>query len=103
MKLPEKQVQYIDRPEVVEIFADSVENFSYDGAGLRLEFCVTRFDPPQPPKMPTAKKYTASRLVLSTDGAMDLYNNLQKLVAALEAEGKIKRQMDKPLTKGKVN
>ena len=35
-------IRYIDRPEIDEVFADSVTGLLYDGQTLRMEFAVTR-------------------------------------------------------------
>ena len=33
---------YVDRPEVAEVFADFVQRIQFDGQTLRFEFCVSR-------------------------------------------------------------
>ena len=88
---PTMQITYVDRSEVCETFADTVEKLSFDGQTLRLELCVTRMDDPAPPNPPTGKKYTACRLVLPPLAALDLVNKLQQLVALLEQQGIVKR------------
>ena len=90
---PTMQITYVDRPEASEIFADTVEKLSFDGQTLRLELCVTRMDDPKPPSPPTGKKYTACRLVLPPLAALDLVNKLQQLVAMLEQQGIVKRNV----------
>ncbi|MBI3043903.1 MAG: hypothetical protein HYY78_13880 [Betaproteobacteria bacterium] len=88
---PTMQITYVDRPEVSETFADTVEKLSFDGQTLRMELCVTRMDDPHPPNPPTGKKYTACRLVLPPLAAIDLANKLQQLVVMLEQQGIVKR------------
>jgi hypothetical protein len=42
-------IRYIDRPEIGEVFADSVTGLLYDGQTLRMEFAVTRCADQRPP------------------------------------------------------
>ena len=90
---PTMQITYVERPEVSETFADTIEKLSFDGQTLRMELCVTRMDDPTPPNPPTGKKYTACRLVLPPLAALDLANKLQQLVAMLEQQGIVKRNV----------
>jgi hypothetical protein len=39
---PTATVRYLDRPDCLETFADSITGLSFDGQMLRLEFAVTR-------------------------------------------------------------
>ena len=41
------KLRYQDRPDLFETFADSVGPWSFDGNTLRIEFMVTRLDPPK--------------------------------------------------------
>jgi hypothetical protein len=36
--------RYVDRPELVETFADSITGMFFDGQSLRIEFAVSRVD-----------------------------------------------------------
>ncbi|MDX2498322.1 MAG: hypothetical protein QNL11_10525 [Desulfobacterales bacterium] len=45
------QTRFVDRPEVSETFADSIHGLSFDGQSMRIEFCTTRLDSPQPPSL----------------------------------------------------
>lgn len=42
MAKPPIALTYVDHPEVLETYADSLEKMSYDGVSLRLEFTVHR-------------------------------------------------------------
>jgi len=86
------ETKYVDRPEISEAFADHFENLFYDGTTLRLEFCVRRFDELKQPEAPTGRRYPVCRLVLSNDAALNLFNQLQKLVGAMEQKGLVKRE-----------
>lgn len=88
---PTIQITYVDRPEVSETFADTVEKMFFDNQTLRIELCVTRMNDPSPPNPPSGEKYTACRLVLPPLTALDLVIKLQQLVALLEQQGVIKR------------
>lgn len=96
MKLPESQIHYIDRPDISETFADSFGVGTFDGATTRLELCVTRLDPPNPPKPATARKYPICRLVLTPEATVELFNQLSGLLSALQQAGLVKKQEGKP-------
>src|SRR3954454_9383195 len=91
---PQTQVkyQYVDRPEVVETFADFVNRIQFDGQTLRFEFCVTRLEdqPTTSGGGPTGTRYPACRLVLSTAAAVDLMNKMQQITASLIKAGILK-------------
>jgi len=36
-------LRYVDRPEISEAFADSIEGLTFDGSTMRIEFTVIRF------------------------------------------------------------
>ena len=88
---PELKIVYVDRPEVFETFADSVEKISVDGQVWRIEFCVTRLDEPKPPVIP-GKKYPSCRLVLTAKAGLELHDKLKGLVAIMEKQGLVKQQ-----------
>lgn len=83
---------YDDRPELLETFADNVQRMTFDGRTLRIEFCVARRDDPvggQQAK--TGKSIPVVRLILDLDGAVDLFNKINSLQAALENAGVIRK------------
>jgi hypothetical protein len=83
-------VRYVERPELPEVFADSLHAVTWDGQTLRLEFCVTRYPEAVPAGAAAeAKRFPACRLVLTAPGAAALYNRLQQTVAALTQAGVI--------------
>jgi hypothetical protein len=84
-------VQFHDRTDVSETFADSVHGLIFDGQTMRIEFCTTRMNAPQPPADPTATQYPVCRLVLPPAAAIDLFNRMQQIMQALEKDGKITR------------
>jgi hypothetical protein len=91
--LPERgpaTIHYVDRPDMVETFVDSVTGLIFDGQTLRLEFGVTRFDEVKPNAPITGRRYPACRLVLSTVAAVDLINRMQQIAAALTQAGVVK-------------
>jgi hypothetical protein len=93
---PQIQFQYVDRPEVEEIFADVVHRIQFDGQTLRLEFCVTRLDDQKGSNAVTGKRYPACRLVLSATGAVDLMNKMQQIAAGLVKAGVLKADAPPP-------
>ena len=102
--LPERgpaTIHYVDRPDMVETFVDSVTGLIFDGQTLRLEFGVTRFDEVKPNAPITGRRYPACRLVLSTVAAVDLINRMQQIGAALTQAGVVKAaQAAAPPSKG---
>lgn len=77
---------YVDRPDLAETFADKAHRLTFDGRTLRIEFCVER-----PVDEAGAKVASpVCRLVLDLDGAVDLFNKINTLQAAMESRGVIK-------------
>ena len=93
---PQPQVEFVDRAELAEVFVDSIRNVTFDGATVRAEMCVTRFEEGTAPGSAAAKQYPASRLVLRPDAAVDLFVRLQRLIALMEKHGIVKREAPKP-------
>lgn len=71
----------------METFADSLGVLMFDGQVGRIEFCVTRLDPQSNPQSPSAQRYPICRMVLTPEAFLDLYNQLQKLITAMERDG----------------
>ena len=91
MKLPDRQVRYVDIPSVQETFSDSVALSFFDGNTVRLEMCVTRLDEPSGSEPPTARKYPVCRLVLTPEATVDLFNHMQNMMIALQQAGLVKQ------------
>jgi hypothetical protein len=92
-KRPGAQVatfRYVDRPDCIEAFADSINSLNYDGQSLRIEFGVTRLDEIKPNSPMTGRRYPISRLVLSPAAAIDLINKMQQVATALVQAGLVK-------------
>ena len=90
------EIQYVNRPEIQEVFADHMERMTVDGATntLRMEFTVTRMDDPKPgSNKQTGKKYSVARLVLPMPGLLDMINKFQQVAAVMEQQGTLKRQV----------
>jgi hypothetical protein len=88
---PELRISYVDRPEISEAFADSVEKINFDGQSWRIEFSVTRLEAPIPPNIQPAKRYPSCRLVLSINAGMALAAQLQAILSELERQGMIQK------------
>jgi len=91
MKLPEEQVRYVDLPDVLETFVDSVKSVAFDGDSARLELCVTRMDPLKANDNPTARRYPVCRLAMTPEAFLSLANQFQTIVKTLEETGVIQR------------
>ena len=83
--------RYIDRPELVETFADSITSLLFDGQSLRIEFGVSRVDEMKPNVPPTGRRYPACRLVLTPMAAIELINRMQQVGSALTQAGLVKQ------------
>ena len=94
-KQAQVQYQYIDRPEVAEVFADFVQRIQFDGQTLRFEFCVSRLEDQAPGTAASGKRYPACRLVLSAAAAVDLMNKMQQITASLVKAGVLKADAPK--------
>jgi hypothetical protein len=86
------QIVEVDIPELGEIFADSIDRIFFDGATIRIQFGVTRFDNAGPVKPLSGKRYPVARIVLSANAAFELVNRTQELAAILEQAGVIRRE-----------
>lgn len=76
------RVQFIDRPDCPELFADSVMGATFDGQILRLEFTTTRLDEVKPNSPLTGRRYPVCRLVLTPSAAGELISRLQQISAS---------------------
>jgi hypothetical protein len=83
-------IQYLDRADMEETFADSINRLFFDGQTLRIEFGVTRFDDVKAGAPITGRRYPACRLVLPPAAAVDLINRMQRIGAALTKSGVVK-------------
>ncbi len=77
----------VDRPELSEIFIDSVQSLVWDGQTARIELCVTRY--PEAVSGEDAHRYPAARLVMTVAALSDLFNRLQQTMPVLEQAGVI--------------
>ena len=97
MAVPAKpKMSFVDRPELAETFVDSVRNVTFDGATVRAELCVTRFEESAAATAASAQQVPACRLVLRPDAAVDLFVRLQRLIALMEQRGIVRREQPKP-------
>ncbi|MES1155971.1 MAG: hypothetical protein ABUL48_06030 [Pseudorhodoplanes sp.] len=87
--------RYVDRPECVETFADSINGVIFDGQTMRIEFGITRMDEMKPDTPLTGRRYPACRLVLPPAAALDLINKMQQTAAALAQQGIVKPMQQK--------
>jgi hypothetical protein len=88
---PPATVRYVDRPDLTEIFSDSISGMMFDGQVLRIEFAVTRLDDVKPNAPISGRRYPACRVVLSASGALDLINRVQQIAAALRQSAAAKQ------------
>ena len=89
------KAEYIDRQDLTETFVDMVRYVTFDGATVRAELGVTRFEEAGPGTAAVAKQYPSCRLVLRPDAAVDLFVRLQRLIGLMEQRGIVKREQPK--------
>jgi len=89
-------LRYIDRPECMETFADSISHLSFDGQALRIEFAVTRMDDVKPNAPMSGRRQPACRLVLPPAAAVELINRMQQIAAALTQAGVLRANPPAP-------
>src|SRR6202012_1834818 len=83
-------IRYLDRADMEETFAGSINGLIFAGQTLRIEFGVTRFDDVKPNPPITGRRYPACRLVLPPAAAVDLINRMQQIASALTQAGVVK-------------
>jgi hypothetical protein len=89
-------IRHVDRPDCIEIFADTVSQAYFDGQSLRIEFSVTRLDDVKPNSPITGRRYPVQRLVLTPTAAVDLINRMQQVGQALAQAGVVKANPPRP-------
>jgi hypothetical protein len=90
------KLTYIDRPDCLETFADSINGLFFDGQTLRIEFGVSRVERAQPDAPATVRRFTACRVVLTPGGAAELINQMQQVAAAMTQSGVLKMNPNVP-------
>ena len=83
-------IRYIDRPDCMEVFADSINQLYFDGQSLRIVFGATRLDDVKANAPITGRRYPTQRLVLTPTAAVDLINRMQQVATALAQAGMLK-------------
>ena len=83
-------IRYVDRPDCMEAFADSIHQLYFDGQSLRIEFGVTRLDDVKPNAPITGRRFPTQRLVLTPSAAVELINRMQQVGTALAQAGLLK-------------
>lgn len=79
---------YVDRPDLMETFADTLETFNTDGETLRMEFCVDRLDARSMEHggKPNATKHPVARIVMPLSTAVEMMNRLNGLFTSMAAQ-----------------
>ena len=84
--------RYEDAPTLGETFADAVGAWHFDGHTLRIDFLVSRLDELKTNAPRSGRRRPVCRLVLSAPGTVELLEQCQRLTAALERAGLVKRK-----------
>ena len=82
------KIEYVDVPEINETYADAVRGMMFDGQNVRLELCVTRLaEPKKGNGQLSGKRQTAARVVLPVSAALELSNQLGRVLTTLAKRG----------------
>jgi hypothetical protein len=92
MLVPPERVTYVDRTELVELFADSIGAASLNGDIALLTFCVTRPDETRADEPATAKRYPVARIAITPEALVSLASFVNGCLTVLEKQGKVKRE-----------
>jgi hypothetical protein len=100
-RTPEQQLpvtlQHVDLPELPETFADSIDLVFFDGQTVRINYGVTRFSQPQQSGgAMSGRRLPACRLVLTPGAAVELMNQIQRLMARMVQAGVLKPATPSP-------
>ncbi len=92
---PEKSLKdltkLVDSDQPLETFVDSLDQSSFQAGILRLNFSVTRFGDPNPPKPMRGKRIPSARLVMTPPCAVELFNSLNQMMSVFEQQGLVQR------------
>jgi hypothetical protein len=91
-------VRYLDRPDLEEIFADSISSLIFDDETVRVEFVVTRLGKEMADSPISARQYSVCRLVLPLTAAIDFVNRMQQMAPVLTQAGGVKAIPQQPGT-----
>lgn len=87
--------EWVNIPSVSESYADGVEPTIFDGHSARITFSIQRFEgTPKPGQPPRSVRVPSARIVLAPQAAVELYNQLSRLIGLMEQQGVVKR--DRP-------
>ena len=81
---------YVERPDLGEIFVDSIHNVSFQSTILKIELCSMRFDQGLTGGPPRFLKVPVCRLVMPTETIVELRDKLQGVIQKLTADGILK-------------
>ena len=82
------KIEYVDVPGISETYADTVRGMMFDGQNLRLELCVTRLEEPKKGNgQLSGKRQTACRVVLPVSTALELSQQLGRVLTTLAKRG----------------
>jgi len=79
----QKNIVYVDLPEVSEAYVDSFGMVICNGELARVELCVTRMDHTEESSAATFKRYPRCRLVMTTNTLIEFAAQLSQLAAQL--------------------
>lgn len=98
--LSQVNAKYIDRPDLLETYVDSVGMCTMYNNVYRMEFTATLLDevPKDHKGPPRGRKYPAVRMAMSIPTLVDLYNNLNNVMGILAQQGQISREQTGDVT-----
>ena len=90
--------QFVDRPDLIWAFADSVTSSMFDRGAFKLEFSAIRWDEPNPSAQPSGKQYPVVRVALSAQALLELANRVAQTMALLKQQGAVKEEPFNPIS-----
>ena len=89
---------YVNRPEISEVFADSVQGVIYNSSVARIELAVSRASAQDAADPRKKERVTAARLVLTTPAMVELFVQLKNVLDQLEKQGAVTKHLLPPHT-----
>lgn len=86
-KPDQPKIPRIDISEISETFSDSLGSVMVGEGIFKIELLVKRVQMLHDNAPPVLRKYTAARIVLTNEAAVELCNTLNNLLTALEGKG----------------
>ena len=100
MNFPEDEIRYVDLPDILDTFVDSIGISTLIEGVVRVELCATRLERSTgKTKTPNAIRYPVCRLALSPSATLKLHEQLGLMIKGLVESGVLKKAEPPDITK----